>query len=69
MQASTWGQSKQSMTAGINEIDEKDKVMVTDQLDQVTSQPIQVRVTDEDIIIAELEKVQIASSYMGTSYA
>lgn len=69
MQASTWGLSKQSMTAGINEIDEKDKVMVTDQLDQVTSQPIQVRVTDEDIIIAELEKVQIASSYMGTSYA
>jgi hypothetical protein len=30
MQASTWGLSKQSMTAGINEIDEKDKVMVTD---------------------------------------
>jgi hypothetical protein len=30
MQASTWGLSQQSMTAVINEIDEKDKVMVTD---------------------------------------
>lgn len=74
MEAQSWGKHSQ-IIAVINEHEEnKDLVMVTDQLNnQEANQEVKVnpkqKAIDDLIIMSELEKSANLTSYMGTSYA